>query len=301
MPAASGTVVDDLIGDNKIVIASTNEGGVALFRGVAISPEAAESKEQKTSFKVWLGVPRAAFKRFDVTIDIDQTVHEIVFQMQEPPKPIGPDEIVGTVHGKPIYGREITDKTQREIAALFLSPIMKKFREDHADEFQTTDAERQQVEANLNRLMTDRQKQQVADDREELAETEKRIEYSDLTSEERAEVVKQRDRLKGRIARPNRFFARFLLKPWKVQRYLYDHSGGGRVPWQQAGLEAFDATKTFIEQQVADGQLTFANDEIRGKVLHYWNRRHVGMLGDADEIEKAFLNPPWLNGVDDHD
>ena len=32
-----------------------------------------------------------------------------------------------------------------------------------------------------------------------------------------------------------------LLPHWKLQRHLFDHYGGGRLLWQQRGIEAFDA------------------------------------------------------------
>lgn len=90
-----------------------------------------------------------------------------------------------------------------------------------------------------------------------------------------------------------RGFWRWWLERWKLQRHLYDNFGGGRILWQQAGLEAFDANRKWIESMEAKGEFTISDPELREKLYAYWTRQPPPFLSDKPERIKEFLSPEW--------
>jgi hypothetical protein len=133
---------------------------------------------------------------------------------------------------------------------------------------------------------------------EELAETaadkraiEKALRDPDLSNEKRAELVGELHALET-LDTPERVAARWILGNWKFERRLYDKFGGGRVLWQQAGLEAFDATRKWLESEERNGNLKITDPNLRTEFYHYWTRHHDFMLKDA-EIRERFLEPEW--------
>lgn len=92
------------------------------------------------------------------------------------------------------------------------------------------------------------------------------------------------------------FFAKFMLDNWKLQKHLYDNFGGGRILWQQAGVEAFDAMRTWMEAQEKKGEFKVTSPELRKKLFHYWTtQNHSSFLTeDKDRIAREFLLPEWV-------
>ena len=49
------------------------------------------------------------------------------------------------------------------------------------------------------------------------------------------------------------------LMNWKLQRLLDDKLGGGRILWQQFGIDAFDAMQRSLKQHEAAGDFTITD------------------------------------------
>jgi hypothetical protein len=74
----------------------------------------------------------------------------------------------------------------------------------------------------------------------------------------------------------------------KVQKRLYDQFGGGRLLFQQAGVEAFDATRRLLEQREREGAFTFTDPAVRALAYDYWTRDHGAFLiSDPAKIARA--------------
>jgi hypothetical protein len=71
-----------------------------------------------------------------------------------------------------------------------------------------------------------------------------------------------------------RMFAKFMGEHTKIQRFIYEHNGGGRMLFQQAGLEAFDATLSLILKLEKEGAFTIADPKLRTQALKYWLSDH---------------------------
>ncbi len=86
-----------------------------------------------------------------------------------------------------------------------------------------------------------------------LKEVSARLAQKNLPLLERVSLTFEKWWWEQQIAHPARMVAPFLYGNWKLQRHFYDHFGGGRVMYQQAGLEAFDAYRRWIESEELKG------------------------------------------------
>jgi hypothetical protein len=81
---------------------------------------------------------------------------------------------------------------------------------------------------------------------------------------------------------------------WKLQRHFYDRFGGGRVLWQQAGYEAFDAYRRWLESEERQGHFKISDPKLRQVFYQYWKKSHTPFLtGDPQRIRREFLQPCW--------
>jgi hypothetical protein len=98
---------------------------------------------------------------------------------------------------------------------------------------------------------------------------------------------------------PGREYAEWLLGSWKFQRHLYLNYGGGRILWQQSGLEAFDATHHWLMQQEQAGRFRIADDDLRTAFYAYWTTLDHGafLIDDQARIEQEFLYPEWAQEI----
>jgi len=71
-----------------------------------------------------------------------------------------------------------------------------------------------------------------------------------------------------------RMFAKFIGENAKRQRFIYEQNGGGRLLFQQPGVEAFDATRNLILKLEKEGAFTIADPKLRTQALKYWLSDH---------------------------
>ena len=85
-----------------------------------------------------------------------------------------------------------------------------------------------------------------------------------------------------------------MIESWKLNIKLYEQFGGGRVLWQQAGFEAFDAMKKFLEEQKKQGRFEIYDPKLQESMDNYWTEPgHSGFLKDDPDTIKEFLHPEW--------
>ena len=88
--------------------------------------------------------------------------------------------------------------------------------------------------------------------------------------------------------------AKSMIKAWKLQIKLYENFGGGRILWQQAGFEAFDAMRQFLAEQQKLGRYEISDPDLQETLLHYWTEPgHRSFLKSDPETVEKFLNPAW--------
>jgi hypothetical protein len=129
---------------------------------------------------------------------------------------------------------------------------------------------------------------------EELKDVKSRLARNDLSLLERVSLTFDKWSWEQQLAHPARLFAPFLYGNWKLQRHFYDRFGRGRVLWQQAGLEAFDAYRRWIESEEQKGSFQITDRRLRSSFYHYWKRNDGSFITDPGELRRAFLEPEWV-------
>lgn len=167
------------------------------------------------------------------------------------------DRVVGLVDGKPVLESQIKGSTDSEREAslrdLFVRPAVSAYLEASRTQWQLTEPEIDQL---------------VGAYRESLK----------CTPPPPGPVPPDFERM----------FARFIGANLKVQGFIYDNNGRGRVLFQQAGVEAFDATRNLLFRLEKEGRIVFNDPAIRHATLRYWlDGQQTGLL-EAPGPETAF-------------
>jgi hypothetical protein len=139
---------------------------------------------------------------------------------------------------------------------------------------------------------------ELADERPKLREESQRIKerlsHAKLAKEEREELQFLMGSIEASLNPVSRDVARFIVDRWKFERHLYKKFGGGRLLWQQAGTEAFDAMKNWLETHERDGSFKITDPKLRTEFYHYWNRSHGSFIIDQKQQIQEFLEPEWV-------
>lgn len=158
------------------------------------------------------------------------------------------DRLIGYVGQQAIHASQITGTTEQERAQslrrLFIGPAIKAHLEPFRSQWEPTEAEIEQL----------------------------------------VHAYRQSKRCSPPPPGPmppdfERMFAKYIGEQTKRQRFIYEHNGGGRLLFQQAGTEAFDATLNLILKLEQQGAFTIVDPALRTQALKYW-------LGDhqADDL-----------------
>ncbi|MFO0883663.1 MAG: hypothetical protein U0894_05655 [Pirellulales bacterium] len=208
-------------------------------------------------------------------------------------------EQIGESLGKPVYRDQIRTKgftLREELHRLFSGPASEKYHKEHEKEITPTKEEIASVAKQLNLLHAKKLEEEGADLRSELKELEKSLANKEFSEGKKEKLELRIAYLQTRLTPPGEQFAMFLLMNWKFQRHLYDKFGGGRILWQQAGLEAFDAMHKWLESMEAAGEFKISDPKLRATFYEYWTTMKHGafLTADKERIQKEFLEPEWM-------
>ena len=209
-------------------------------------------------------------------------------------------EKIGEVLGKPVYRDEIrTGKNvylHAELHRLFSVPVMQVYRQTHEAENTPTKSEITIAAAYFDKKHRQRIEGQEAELRGKLKAVEEKLASKELKEEDKKKLEIERRALQRKLKPPGRDFAMFVLWNWKLQRHLYDEYGGGRILWQQAGLEAFDANHKWLESLEKAGKFKITDPKLRTAFYEYWTTQKHGafLTDDKTRIRREFLEPQWL-------
>lgn len=212
-----------------------------------------------------------------------------------------PREQVGTVLGRPVYRDEIRTESNLplsgELHRLFSAPVLQKYQQTHQSKFALTRQETETAARYFTRNEKIRELYQNSAPRvrKKLEKIKQMLAAPDLKPEDKQKLLKRQAELQMDLEIPGSPFARFALKQWKFQKHLYDQYGGGRILWQQAGLEAFDAMHNWLKAQEKQGKFQITDPELRKAFYEYWTTHNHGafLTDDPERIRKEFLEPEW--------
>ena len=211
-----------------------------------------------------------------------------------------PREQVGEVLGEPVYRDQLSAKEgvalMDELHNLFSHPVMVQYRAAQREDIQPTEREVSTATTHFDSWHAARIQAQDHPIKERRKDIELALAQSGLAAEEKKKLESERSAIDAKLNPPGRRFAAWMVANWKFQRHLYKKYGGGRVLWQQAGLEAFDAMHEWLKQYEKKGDFMISDAALRDRFYAYWMTMDHGTFlhADKDFIEHEFLNPYWL-------
>lgn len=217
--------------------------------------------------------------------------------------PGGKREPIGEVLGQPVFRDSIRAgmgfPVRDELHRLFTTPILEKYRKEHQAEIEPTEGEIVAVAAFFDRKHRERLGDSEAGLRNDLGAVEKQLKQEGLAKEKRRQLELEKLSLQARLNPPGRPFAMFMLGNWKFQKHLHDHFGGGRILWQQGGIEAFDAYLKWLQSREKAGDFIITDSVLRDKYYEYWTKTNHGafLTGDKERIKRELLEPEWMPGA----
>jgi hypothetical protein len=207
-------------------------------------------------------------------------------------------EQIGEVLGKPVYRDQISigknADLESELYRLFVAPVMEKYCREHRAETTPTEAEIEAATIYFDKWHREQIREEEPKLRRQLQTIKAQLARPALKQQEREKLEIEAMVIETQLKPPGRHFAHFILDNWKLQRHLYDRFGDGRLLWQQAGTEAFDAMRKWLETQERNGSFKIVDPKLRAEIYEYYNRSHVPFLiSDKERIRKEFLEPEW--------
>ena len=209
-------------------------------------------------------------------------------------------ERIGEVLGVPVYRDQLSDAQgdalTLELHDLFSHPVMQRYRAKRSDDLIASAHEVAIAAAHFDGWHRDRLKELAPLLRARRKKLDELLAAADVPADEERKLRAERHRLDARLTPPGRKFARWMVTNWKLQHHIYTTYGRGRVLWQDAGLEAFDAMRVWLEARERAGDFRIDDPALRDRLYAYWTSVDHGdaLSGDADFIRHEFLDPYWL-------
>ena len=209
-------------------------------------------------------------------------------------------ERIGEVLGVPVYRDQLSDAhgdaLTLELHDLFSHPVMQRYRAERSGGLTASAHEVAIAAAHFDGWHRDRLKGQAPLLRARRKKLDELLAAPDVSVDEERKLRAERRRLDARLTPPGRKFARWMVTSWKLQHHIYTTYGRGRVLWQDAGLEAFDAMRVWLEARERAGDFRIDDPTLRDRLYAYWTSVDHGdaLSGDADFIRHEFLDPYWL-------
>lgn len=201
-----------------------------------------------------------------------------------------------------VLGRKITTGEKDKLNGLIFGALLRKYAEDNKIEptdeeldafVQRTEEKEKQHQAKFER---DREKLQKELKSSSLSDRERKDKESQLQTIE--SILKSTRDMKGQMKgmeeqmRPmKRQMAQQFVKSWKTNKALYEKYGG-RVIFQQAGVEPFDAYRDFLKEQEKNGAFQIIDKQYEAPFWRYFTNDAMHTFYSKDDGAK-FINTPW--------
>ena len=209
-------------------------------------------------------------------------------------------ERIGEVLGVPVYRDQLSDAQgdalTLELHDLFSHPVMQRYRAKRGGDLTASENDVAIAAAHFDGWHHDRLKELAPLLRARRKKLDELLAAPDVSADEQGKLSAERRQLDARLTPPGRKFARWMVTNWKLQHHIYTTYGRGRVLWQDAGLEAFDAMRVWLESRERAGDFRIDDPALRARLYAYWTSVDHGdaLSNDADFIRHEFLDPYWL-------
>ena len=201
-----------------------------------------------------------------------------------------------------VLGKKITVKDKDKLNGLIFGTLLEQFAKDN--KIEPTEEEidifvlktKEQERKHQIKFENDRKRLIAELKTADLSERERRNKESQLKSIESILKVtrEMKERAKGMgesLRRMRRKSARQFVRSWKINKALYAKYGG-RVIFQQAGVEPLDAYRDFLKEHEKNGALQILDKKYEVSFWRYFVNDAMHTFYSKDDGVK-FINTPW--------
>ncbi|MBI3354762.1 hypothetical protein HY086_00800 [Candidatus Gottesmanbacteria bacterium] len=203
-----------------------------------------------------------------------------------------------------VLGKPITVKDKDKLNGLVFGALLEKYAKEN--KIEPTEAELDVFVQRTDELEK-RNQDKFEKDRKKLAEE---LKSDTLTEKERKEKTaylqnlesilkttkEMAERGKGmeeQMKAMKRSMAQHFVMAWKINKSLYEKYGG-RIIFQQAGVEPLDAYRKFLKEQEKKGAFQILNKEYEPSFWKYFTDDNMHTFYSKDDGAKLMETPWWL-------
>jgi hypothetical protein len=203
-----------------------------------------------------------------------------------------------------VLGKKITLKDKDKLNGMIFGALLENYARENSIE--PTEAE---LDAFVKRT-EEMRKQQQADfekDREKLTQE---LKSSSLTEREKKEKIERLNTIESilkttkeagertigmdeEMRTMKRNMARHFVRTWKINKSLYEKYGG-RIIFQQAGIEPLDAYRQFLKEQEKKKAFEILNKDFEASFWKYFVDDSMHTFYSKDDGAKLMETPWWL-------
>ncbi|MEM9444941.1 MAG: hypothetical protein AAGA18_06265 [Verrucomicrobiota bacterium] len=201
-----------------------------------------------------------------------------------------------------VLGQKITAAEKDNLQGLIFGALLQEFAKENKIE---------PTEAELDAFIVQTQKQEKRNQVEFEADRERlrrELRSTDLSDEEREDKESQLQTVES-ILKANRETKRMtkgmeaemhsmmcqmaqqFVNSWKINKALYEEYGG-RIIFQQAGVEPLDAYRDFLRKKEEQGAFQILDESHRAQFWNYFTNDNMHTFYDKNDGAK-FIHTPW--------
>jgi hypothetical protein len=201
-----------------------------------------------------------------------------------------------------VLGKNITAKEKENLNGLIFGALLDKFSKEqdiapNDDELDTFVIKTEEIEKQENvRLERDRERLRKELKSSSMSDQERKEKKSWLQNIE--SILKTKTEIKAQAGvseeqkrEMNLQIARQFVKSWKINKSLFEKYGG-RVIFQQAGVEPLDAYRQFLKEQEKNGAFRIIDKKYEAGFWRYFINDSMHTFYQGDDGAK-FLKTPW--------
>jgi len=201
-----------------------------------------------------------------------------------------------------VLGRTITAKEKENLNGIIVGALFEKYATDHSlaptdDELDTFVRKSEEIEKRENaRLERDRERlrkelKSAAMSARDRKEKESWLQNIESILKSKEEINAQAGVNEEQARQVKRQVGQHFVRSWKINRSLFGKYGG-RVIFQQAGVEPLDAYRQFLKDQEKNGAFRIIDKKYEAGFWRYFINDSMHTFYPKDDGAK-FLKTPW--------
>jgi hypothetical protein len=201
-----------------------------------------------------------------------------------------------------VLGKKITTGEEDKLNGLIFSALLQQYAKENKIEPSEAELDafvakfeemekQSQAKDEADRAQLRQQLQSTSLSDQDRKEKESRLQTIERTLKSTQEAKEMSKGMEDQMRLMKRQIAQQFVKSWKINKALYAQYGG-RVIFQQAGVEPLDAYRDFLKEQEKKGAFQIIDKQYEPEFWRYFTNDAMHRFCDKNEGAK-FINTPW--------